>query len=70
RNMRMLAWSVDPSDFRGPGPQVIQQRVMEEVKPGSVILLHDGGGIRSDTVAALPGLISQLRAAGYGFRTP
>jgi peptidoglycan/xylan/chitin deacetylase (PgdA/CDA1 family) len=70
RNMRMLGWSVDPSDFRGPAPEVIQQRVMEKVKPGSVILLHDGGGIRSKTVAALPGLITQLKAAGYGFRTP
>jgi hypothetical protein len=40
------------------------------VKPGSVILLHDGGGVRSNTVAALPGLITQLRAAGYNFRTP
>ncbi|HEX2178477.1 MAG TPA: polysaccharide deacetylase family protein [Actinomycetota bacterium] len=70
RGMRMLAWSVDPRDFRGGSPAEIQRRVMEEVKPGSVILLHDGGGIRSDTVAALPGLITQLRAAGYGFRTP
>jgi peptidoglycan/xylan/chitin deacetylase (PgdA/CDA1 family) len=70
RGMRMLAWSVDPRDFRGGSPDEIQQRVMTEVKPGSVILLHDGGGIRSDTVAALPGLITQLRAAGYGFRTP
>lgn len=70
RGMRILAWSVDPSDFRGPPPGEIQQRVMSEVKPGSVILLHDGGGIRSSTVAALPGLITQLREAGYGFRTP
>lgn len=70
RNMRMLGWSVDPRDFRGPSPAEIQQRVMEKVKPGSVILLHDGGGIRSKTVAALPGLITQLKAAGYGFRTP
>jgi peptidoglycan/xylan/chitin deacetylase (PgdA/CDA1 family) len=70
RNMRMLAWSVDPRDFKGPSPDEIQRRVMDEVKPGSVILLHDGGGIRSNTVAALPGLITQLRAAGYNFRTP
>lgn len=70
RNMRMLGWSVDPNDFKKPSPEEIQQRVMEEVKPGSVILLHDGGGVRSKTVAALPGLITQLRAAGYDFRTP
>ncbi len=66
----MLAWSVDPRDFKGPSPEEIRQRVMSEVKPGSVILLHDGGGIRSNTVAALPGLITQLREAGFGFRTP
>lgn len=70
RDMRVLAWSVDPRDFEGPPPGEIQRRVMDRVKPGSVILLHDGGGIRSGTVAALPGLITRLRAAGYGFRTP
>ena len=70
RGMRILAWSVDPRDFSGRPPAEIQRAVMDSVKPGSVILLHDGGGIRSNTVAALPGLITQLRAAGYGFRTP
>lgn len=70
RGMRILGWGVDPRDFEGPAPDEIQRRVMSSVKPGSVILLHDGGGIRSKTVAALPGLITQLKAAGYGFRTP
>jgi hypothetical protein len=40
------------------------------VKPGSIVLLHDGGGDRSQTVAAITSLITSLRAAGYVFGTP
>jgi peptidoglycan-N-acetylglucosamine deacetylase len=68
--MRVLSWSVDPKDFERPGPTVILSRILSQVKPGSVILLHDGGGNRSGTVAQLGQLISRLQALGYGFRTP
>jgi hypothetical protein len=40
------------------------------VRPGSIILFHDGGGDRSQTVAAVTALINSLRAAGYSFGTP
>lgn len=70
RGMRVLGWNIDPRDFEKPTPAQIQQRIMSKIQPGSIILLHDGGGDRSSTVAALPGLIQQLKAAGYGFRTP
>jgi peptidoglycan/xylan/chitin deacetylase (PgdA/CDA1 family) len=39
------------------------------VHSGSVILMHDGGGNRSQTVAALPTILKTLEAQGYGFRT-
>lgn len=70
RGMRVLGWSVDPRDFEKPSPAAIQLRIMSSVQPGSIVLMHDGGGDRSSTVAALPGLIQQLKAAGYGFSTP
>jgi peptidoglycan/xylan/chitin deacetylase (PgdA/CDA1 family) len=43
---------------------------MGSLRPGAIILLHDGGGDRSNTVAALRPLIQQLKAAGWGFSTP
>lgn len=66
---------IDPDDWQRlpngqmPAPQTIVQRVMDRLQdnedPGQVILLHDAGGDRSQTVAALPLLIDQLRAKGY-----
>ncbi|MFE6054867.1 polysaccharide deacetylase family protein [Kitasatospora sp. NPDC056446] len=66
---QVVLWSVDPTDWSRPGTAAIRSRVLDNVRPGSVILLHDGGGDRSQTVAALPGIISTLKARGYGFAT-
>ncbi|MFG1820491.1 polysaccharide deacetylase family protein [Kribbella sp. NPDC049174] len=60
-------WSVDPRDWTRPGSSVIARRVLAKVRPGSVILLHDGGGNRSQTVAALPTILRTLKARGYVF---
>ena len=67
---------VDPDDWQRPPAERHCQRVIEQVSdPRSrmcarhIILLHDGGGDRSQTVAALPGLIDSLRAKGYDFVT-
>ena len=68
--LRVLPWNVDPSDYTRPGTDTIIARVAQAVKPGSIILFHDGGGDRSQTVAAITSLITSLRAAGYTFGTP
>jgi peptidoglycan/xylan/chitin deacetylase (PgdA/CDA1 family) len=47
---------------------VIISRVLNNVRSGSVILLHDGGGNRSQTVAALPVILKTLKARGYDVR--
>ena len=60
-------WNVDSEDWNDAPPEYIQHKVFEEVVPGAVILLHDGGGVRSATVAALPGIIDNLRAQGFSF---
>jgi peptidoglycan/xylan/chitin deacetylase (PgdA/CDA1 family) len=65
----IVLWSVDPRDWTRPGSATITRRVLNSVRPGSVILLHDGGGNRSQTVAALPAILKTLKARGYAFRT-
>ena len=61
-----LAWGVDSLDWKKPGAAAIVSTVLSTVTPGAVILLHDGGGDdREQTIAALPGIISGLQAAGY-----
>jgi peptidoglycan/xylan/chitin deacetylase (PgdA/CDA1 family) len=50
-----------------PGASVIAQRVLSALRPGAIVIMHDGGGDRSQTVAALPSIISGISAAGYDF---
>jgi peptidoglycan/xylan/chitin deacetylase (PgdA/CDA1 family) len=65
RRMLMVLWSVNPEDYFRPGTKAIVQRVMAGVRPGAIVLMHDGGGDRSQTVAALPAIIHRLRARHY-----
>lgn len=65
--LRTVLWSVDPSDWSLPGTEAIIDRVVGAVVPGSVVLMHDGGGNRGETVAALPVIIEKLRSEGYRF---
>jgi peptidoglycan-N-acetylglucosamine deacetylase len=68
--MAPLGWSVDPRDWSHPGVTAIVTNIMRNTRTGSIILEHDGGGNRSQTVAALKIVIPRLLAAGYHFRTP
>ncbi len=63
--MLMVLWSVDTNDYRLPGTSGIVKEVLAGAKPGAIILLHDAGGNRSETVAALPKIIKRLRARAY-----
>ena len=65
----LVVWTVDSRDWTKPGTAAIVQRVLKNVHSGSVILMHDGGGNRAQTVAALPTILKALKAQGYGFRT-
>jgi peptidoglycan-N-acetylglucosamine deacetylase len=62
--MLMVLWSVDTDDYEQPGVETIVKRALEGAKPGAIILMHDAGGNREQTVAALPQLIHALRARG------
>lgn len=62
---RVVLWSVDPRDWQpGVEPRQIARRVLRAVRPGAIVLLHDGGGDRSATVRALPAIIRGIRRKG------
>jgi peptidoglycan-N-acetylglucosamine deacetylase len=65
-----LDWSVDPRDWAMPGVRHIVRNIMKNTQPGSIILEHDGGGNRSQTVAALRIVLPRLLDDGYRFETP
>ena len=61
--MLMVLWTVDTNDYRLPGVPAIVEAAVDGARPGAIILLHDAGGDRSETVAALPKIIRELRRA-------
>jgi peptidoglycan/xylan/chitin deacetylase (PgdA/CDA1 family) len=67
--LHTITWDVDPADWSTPGTSAIYSRVVDAAQAGSIILMHDGGGPRGETLAALPQIIDTLRARGYGFAT-
>ncbi len=64
-HMHTIRWNVDPQDWARPGAGAIASRVLSQTRPGSIILMHDGGGDRSETVAALPTILAALRTRGF-----
>jgi peptidoglycan/xylan/chitin deacetylase (PgdA/CDA1 family) len=68
----VFGWTFDVRDYRRPGAEVIRSRVRSRLRPGAIILLHDGDGEdprgdRSQTAAALAGVIRDARDEGYTF---
>jgi peptidoglycan-N-acetylglucosamine deacetylase len=68
--MRSVGWRLAVADWETPGTDVLVGRLMEGITPGAVVLLHDGGGDRSQTVEAVDQIIPALRAGGWRFRLP
>jgi peptidoglycan/xylan/chitin deacetylase (PgdA/CDA1 family) len=64
-HLLMVLWSTDTGDYRQPGVAAIVERALAGAHPGAIILMHDAGGTRSQTIAALPAIISGLRDRGY-----
>ncbi|MCC3371748.1 polysaccharide deacetylase family protein [Cohnella sp. REN36] len=65
----MVGELIDPEDWARPSAPEIVRRVMSQLPEGNVILLHDAGGNRDQTVRALPVLIERLQHEGYSFTT-
>ena len=64
--LNIILWSVDPFDWKRPGASVITQRILSQVRPGSIVLSHD---IHKQTVDAMPATLDALIAKGYKFVT-
>lgn len=63
--LNTIQWDVDPADWSRPGVSVIVQRVLSAVHPGAIVIMHDGGGLRDQTVAALQTIVPTLIQRGY-----
>jgi peptidoglycan/xylan/chitin deacetylase (PgdA/CDA1 family) len=63
--MLMVLWTVDTNDYRLPGTDSIINSVVSGAQPGAIMLMHDAGGNRTETIAALPEIVEDLRAHGY-----
>ncbi|MFO8040554.1 MAG: polysaccharide deacetylase family protein [Sodalinema sp.] len=68
QNQTITMWSVDSFDYFLSQSEILDQ-VLAQIHPGAIVLLHDGGGPRHHTVAALPQLIESLQQQGYEFLT-
>jgi len=64
-----IQWDIDPRDWARPGSTAIYDNVITNAHPGAIVIQHDGGGNRSETLAALPQEIATLRRRGYTFVT-
>jgi cellulose synthase/poly-beta-1,6-N-acetylglucosamine synthase-like glycosyltransferase/peptidoglycan/xylan/chitin deacetylase (PgdA/CDA1 family)/spore germination protein YaaH len=73
RGYTVVGLHVDSADWKAPGVQKIIDNTLRGVHrsspaySGNIVLLHDGGGNREQTIAALPGIITALRQEGYQF---
>jgi peptidoglycan-N-acetylglucosamine deacetylase len=70
---RVMGWTFGVWDTARPGSAEIRRRMRAKMRPGAILLLHDGDGYdahgdRRQTAEALPGIIDDVRAAGYEFR--
>ncbi|WP_031154707.1 polysaccharide deacetylase family protein [Streptomyces xanthophaeus] len=68
--MEPLAWTVDTLDWKEPGTATIVSRVLGGAAPGVIVLSHDAGGNRSQSVQALSSYLPQLLARGYRMTLP
>ena len=66
---KTIQWDIDPRDWARPGVGAIVSNVLANAHPGAIVIQHDGGGNRSETLAALPTEITTLRRRGYRFVT-
>jgi peptidoglycan/xylan/chitin deacetylase (PgdA/CDA1 family) len=68
-HMLMVLWTVDTDDYLRPGVAAIVRRALAGARPGAIILLHDAGGNRIQTIAALPLIVHALRKRGFALVT-
>ncbi|HEY3562546.1 MAG TPA: polysaccharide deacetylase family protein [Kribbella sp.] len=67
-HQRQVLWDVDTEDWEKPGTAHIEHAILTGARPGAIILMHDGGGNRSQTLAALDHALTKLTKQGYTYR--
>lgn len=65
----MWSWHLDTLDWKSPGTNRIVNTVLKGVKEGNIVLFHDGGGNRKQTVEAMESILAELEKQGYRFVT-
>ncbi|MHB1294946.1 MAG: polysaccharide deacetylase family protein [Anaerolineae bacterium] len=65
--LEVIRWNVDSGDWRNPDGQAVADHIVQEAQPGRIVLMHDGGGDRASTVAALEIVLEKLSQQGYTF---
>jgi len=69
KGYRVVRWNIDTRDWEAANPDDIVNHAVSAAFPGAIVLMHDGGGNRTNTVMALPKIIQALRERGYTFVT-
>ena len=67
--LRLTLWTVDPGDWQRPSAEAIADHIVERARAGAVVLLHDGGGDRSQTVEGLDMALERLAGSGLAYKT-
>lgn len=68
-DLRLVFWTVDTLDWKHQDVNWILNKVKAGAKPGAIILMHDGGGNRKQTAAAIPLVVDWLFSQGYSITT-
>ncbi|MGB3265772.1 MAG: polysaccharide deacetylase family protein [Microcoleus sp.] len=69
KNYVVVMWSIDPKDYQQLPADTIAHTVISQATSGAIVLLHDGGGDRQQTVEAVSAIIPKLKQQGYRFVT-
>jgi peptidoglycan/xylan/chitin deacetylase (PgdA/CDA1 family) len=64
---QVTMWDIDPMDWRRPGVEAVSSHILRNVFPGAIVLMHDGGGDRSQSAEALDTILRELSARGFKF---
>ncbi|HEX6351958.1 polysaccharide deacetylase family protein [Actinophytocola sp.] len=68
--MQPLGWRLAIGDWEPPGTDVLVERILTGLTEGAVVLMHDGGGDRTQTIEAVAAVVPRLRADGWRFSVP
>ncbi|MFM6189962.1 polysaccharide deacetylase family protein [Planktothrix sp.] len=69
KNYAIIMWSIDTKDYQQAPAEILANRVLTQARPGDIVLMHDGGGNRFQTIESLKIMIPELQKQRYRFVT-